>query len=255
MEILAVLLGTVLFACVIWLTSELVQSHRIEKQLEEIKSAYIQEKFIEEENAEDLAEFYVPAKTIDWKALREINEDIYAWITVPGTVIDYPVLQHAEEMDYYLNHNLDGSRGYPGCIYTQPINAKEWDDPHTVLYGHNMKDGTMFDGLHQYEDSLFFEENPYIYIYSEGCIRVYQIFAAYEFSNEHLLLNFDTKNPETYSSYLREIFQRDGKNDNINKEIEVTAEDKIITLSTCITNKKANRYLVQAVLVAESTNK
>lgn len=274
--ILTLIFGILFLACVIWLVVYFVQGRKAEAQLDELKDAYVQENIPEEEPEEPapeepgleqeevvvepepeevdpLAEFDVPEKIIDWVALQEENADIYAWITVPGTVIDYPVLQHSEELDYYLNHNLDGSSGYPGCIYTQMLNSKEWDDPQTVLYGHNMKNGTMFAGLHQYEDSLFFEENPYVYIYTEDCVRVYQIFAAYEFSSAHLLLSFDTKNPETFSAYLEGIFQRDGLNDNFNRELEVTAEDKIITLSTCISNKPDNRYLVQAMLVAEGT--
>lgn len=291
--ILAIIFGNLFIACVVWLITYLVQSQRAEAQLEELKDAYVQEILVDEVPMEEdpekalegtsegaldetlqeeadltkeaeepeqeeetdgaLAEYDVPEKIIDWAALQEENADIYAWITVPGTVIDYPVLQHSEELDYYLNHNLDGSSGYPGCIYTQMMNSKEWDDPQTVLYGHNMKNGTMFAGLHQYEDSLFFEENPYVYIYSEDCVRVYRIFAAYEFSSAHLLLTFDTKNPETFEAYLGGIFQRDGLGDNFNRELEVTAEDKILTLSTCITNKPDNRYLVQAVLVAEGT--
>lgn len=279
--ILTVIFALITAVCIGWIVIYLIQTHNAQKKLDELKENYVQEIAVEEdggmnqseteveeqvkeepsdegepkqnEEGNSLAEYDVWTKDIDWSALAEENADIYAWITVPGTVIDYPVLQHSEQLDYYLNHNLDKSSGYPGCIYTQSLNSKEWDDPQTVLYGHNMKNGTMFAGLHNYEDSVFFEENPYVYIYTENYVRVYQIFASYEFTSAHLLLSFDTKNPETFGAYLDGVFQRDGLKDNFNRELEVTAEDKIITLSTCISNKPDNRYLVQAVLVAEGT--
>ena len=84
---------------------------------------------------------------VDWEGLREVNTDVYAWITVPGTVIDYPILQHATDNTYYLYYNIDGSYGYPGCIYTENLNSKDFTDNNTVIYGHNMKDGTMFTDL------------------------------------------------------------------------------------------------------------
>lgn len=278
--ILTVLFALAATACIIWIAAYMIQNRNAQKQLDELMEAAVQEEAvteitetveepeIEEEIVEEtveepevtepevpewITEYNVPEKDIDWAALTEANPHIYSWITVPGTVIDYPVLQHPDELDYYLNHNIDGSSGYPGCIYSQTLNSKEWDDPNTVLYGHNMKNGTMFAGLHLFEDYKFFEENRYVYVYSENYVRVYEIFAAYEFSNAHLLLCFDTKNPEIFGAYLGGVFEHDGLNDNINREIEVTAEDKILTLSTCITNKPNNRYLVQAVLVEEGT--
>lgn len=198
-----------------------------------------------------LENFDVPDKTIDFAALQEENPDIYAWITVPGTVIDYPIVQHPKQVDYYLDHNLDGSRGYPGCIYTEMYNSTDWEDPNTIIYGHNMKNGTMFANLHYYEDTEFFQDNPYVYIYTEDMVRVYRIFGAYEFSNAHLMLNFDFNDPDIFTQYLDGIFALNGLHDNFNRDLKITAEDKIITLATCISNKADRRWLVQAVLVAE----
>ncbi len=280
--ILTVVFAVVATACVILMTVHLVQGRNAQKQNEELRENVVQEEtvtentdivavepeaeteenqaeveqapeIIEQEETEWIAEYNVPDKDIDWTELSEINPHVYAWLTVPGTTVDYPVVQHPDELDYYLKHNIDGSSGYPGCIYSQILNSKEWDDPMTVLYGHNMRNGTMFASLHLFEDSKFFEENRYVYIYSENYVRVYEIFAAYEFSNAHLLMSFDTKNSENFSAYLGGVFEHDGLNDNINREIEVTAGDKILTLSTCITNKPDSRYLVQAVLVEEGT--
>lgn len=191
-------------------------------------------------------------KEIDFADLQEnTNADIYAWIYIPDSMIDYPVLQHPTDNLYYLTHNLDGSEGYPGCIYSENYNAKNFSDPNTVLYGHNMKKGTMFAGLHKFEDSQYFEEHPYVYIYTPEKLLVYEIFAAYEYTNEHLLYNYDFTNEVIFQNYLDDILDMRSMNCNYREDVEVTAENKILTLSTCISTKPDNRYLVQGVLINE----
>ena len=151
----------------------------------------------------------VPEKNIDFDAMhKEISEDIYAWIYIPNTHIDYPVFQHPTDNSYYLEHNIDGSEGYTGCIYTENYNSKDFSDPHTVIYGHNMRDTTMFSDLHLYEDEEFFENNRYVYIYTEDMVYVYKIFAAYQTNNAHQLLNYDFSNKSVVKSYLENTVLR-----------------------------------------------
>ena len=195
----------------------------------------------------------IPDKNIDWDALHEENEDIYAWITVTDTTVDYPVLQHPTNNEYYLNKNLDGSTGYPGCIYTENYNAKDFSDKNTVLYGHNLKDKTMFSSLHNYEDEETFAKDQYIFVWTESDLYVYRVFAAYEFNANHLLLNYDYSNEYVYEQYLKDIYSVADKDygvANVNEDIEVTKEDRIITLSTCTADHNSNqRFLVVGVLV------
>lgn len=185
---------------------------------------------------------------VDFGGMWKTNKDVYAWITVPGTVIDYPVLQHATDNTYYLNYNIDGSYGYPGCIYTENLNTKEFTDNNTVIYGHNMKNGTMFAGLHKFEDSTFFEEHTKVYIYTPEQELTYTIFAAYVYDDRHLLYSFDFANKDVYANYLETVKGMRSMNALIREDVEVTAEDKIITLVTCIGNQPSKRLLVQAVL-------
>lgn len=208
----------------------------------------IQEEAVPEDILKKLG-IEIPEKNIDFAALKEENEDIYAWIYIPGTEIDYPVLQHPTDDSYYLEHNLDGSKGYPGCIYTETVNSRDFTDPNTVLYGHNMKDGSMFAALHNYEDSQVFEENPYIFIYTPEKTFVYQIFAAYKYNAIHLIYNFDLSNREIFQNYLDQIFETREMGANIWKDISVNAENHIVTLSTCISGEKNKRFLVQGVLL------
>ncbi len=187
---------------------------------------------------------------IDFAYLKTLNEDIYAWITVPGTVIDYPVLQHPTDDAYYLHHNLDGSYGYPGCIYTESLNAKNFTDPNTVIYGHNMKAGTMFAQLHEFEDRDFFDANREVLVYLPKKTLRYEIFAAYVYDDRHLLYSFDFSDQEVYASYLKSIYDIRDMSANIDKGITVTEENKIITLVTCMAGEAnaEKRLLVQAVL-------
>lgn len=199
---------------------------------------------------EERPDYGIGGKTVDIAALQEeVNEHIYAWISVPGTVIDYPVLQHPDEMDYYLKHNLDGTTGLPGGIYSQLINSKDWTDPNTLLYGHNMRNGTMFAGLHKFEDQDFFDENRYIHIYTEdGEILVYEIFAAYVTDDRHQLMFWNLNTEDGFRSYLDAIPGHTGKGCHFREGLEPTTEDKLLTLSTCVSNQASRRYLVQGVL-------
>ncbi len=185
---------------------------------------------------------------VDFEGMWKVNPDVYAWITVPGTVIDYPVLQHPTDNTYYLNYNIDGSYGYPGCIYTETMNAKDFSDNNTVIYGHNMKNGTMFSDLHKFEDSAFFEKNDRIIIYMPEQELEYTIFAAYVYDDRHLLYSFNFADRAVYANYLETVQNMRDMNANIREDITVTAENKIITLVTCIGDQPEKRLLVQAVL-------
>lgn len=192
----------------------------------------------------------VPNKNLDWDKLHEENADIYAWIYVPDTTVDYPVLQHPEDNAFYLDHNMDGSKGYPGCIYTENYNSKDFTDNNTVLYGHNLKDKTMFSSLHNFEDATFVNEDHYVYVYTEEKVFVYKIFGAYERDAMHLLANEDLSNEYVYERYLNSISQVDSRIKNIRQDVEVTAKDRIITLSTCTFDHNSElRFLVQGVLL------
>lgn len=185
---------------------------------------------------------------VKFDELQSVNPDVYAWITIPGTEIDYPILQHASDNSYYLMHNIDGSYGYPGCIYTENLNSKDFTDNNTVIYGHNMKNGSMFAQLHKYEDPDFFDANREVLIYLPNEVLHYTIFAAHIYDDRHLLYSFDFTDPEVYQKYLDSIFSIRDMSANIDKDMTVTTDDQIITLVTCIGSQPNNRLLVQAVL-------
>lgn len=200
-----------------------------------------------EEEVQYVLEVEIPDLQLDWEKLEKENDDIYAWIYIPNTKVDYPVLQHDTDDSYYLKYNIDGTKGYPGCIYTEKKNEKDFSDRNTVLYGHNMKNGTMFASLHKFEDNVFFEENKYIFIYTPQKTFVYEIFGAYEFSDKHLLYNYDYETDEGFEEYLEEIKGIRGMNAHM-RSVKLNTDSKIVTLCTCIKGKDNKRYLVQGVL-------
>ena len=216
--------------------------------LKEIQSiAYDTDK---ESTPSDSTDNYIETP-VNFTELQKQNPDIYAWINIPGTVIDYPILRSDDDNSYYLEHTVDGKRSAYGSIYTEYYNDKEFGDFNTLIYGHNMKNGTMFGSLKKYRDRTFFEENQYINIYMPGRIMKYRIFAAYVYDDRHILLSFDFDEAEVRSSYLDMIFSTREMSANIDNSVKVTEDDKIITLSTCTSNDE-ERYLVQAVLEEDS---
>lgn len=186
---------------------------------------------------------------IDFKELTAINKDIYAWIRIPNTKIDYPILQKAGDDSFYLKHDIYKQPRLAGSIYTEDCNKKDFSDPNTVIYGHNMRNLTMFQNLHLFADKDFFDENPYVYIYTPDQILVYEIFASYTYDDRHIMNSFDFSDPKIYEQYLQNIFAVRAMDKNLREDIIVTGEDKIITMATCIGGKTDARYLVQAVLV------
>ncbi len=189
---------------------------------------------------------------VDFTQLKELNQDAYAWIKIPGTNIDYPILQKEDgDQSYYLNTTLTGVEGYPGSIYTENCNTKDFQDLNTIIYGHDLIDGTMFSELHKYADQNFMDTNPYVYIYTPDKMLKYQIFAAVVFDDRHLMLSFDFDNPSSYQLFLDEIYDLRDMQSVVNTDIPVSTESRIITMSTCIAEKPDNRWLVGAVLVDE----
>ena len=215
------------------------------KEIKEKAKSKTQEEVVDEPEDEP----YV--SPIDFEELWKTNEEIYAWIQIPGTEIDYPIAQRADDDAYYLNHTIEGTEGLPGSIYTEAVNSKDFTDFNTVIYGHNMKNGTMFAGLHKYEDKEFLEKNPYVYIYLPDKTLKYQIFAAVVFDDRHIMHNFRYDTPEGRLGFLSEIEGVRTMESTYDDSVEVGVDSNIITLATCIGGQPDNRWLVEAVLIED----
>ena len=201
------------------------------------------------------SEVELPDNPIDFKKLKKKNSDIYAWIKIPGTSVDYAVLQsYADDDNFYLNHDEDKNWSAYGSIYTQRANSTDFSDRNTVIYGHNMLNGSMFASLHKFREKEFFDENKYIYIYTPNHILKYKIFAAYKYDDRHILNSFDFDDDKVWREYLDFVENPKSVIKNT-RDVELKLTDKIITLSTCIGNEDTARYLVQGVLIKDVETK
>ena len=180
-----------------------------------------------------------------------LNDEVYAWIEVPGTVINYAVVQSATDDLFYINHAVDKSYFSGGSIFSQRYNTTTFQDSMTVLYGHNSRSQAMFAQLNNFADASFFEQNQSIYIYTPEKVYEYQIFAAYPHSSDHLLLCNDFNDPDQFAAYFDSL--ADGVNCNYRRDLFPQFGDKVLTLSTCYRQNRTQRFLVQGVLTQEYT--
>lgn len=182
---------------------------------------------------------------MDFTPLWKENPDIIGWIRIDGTIIDYPVLMSGDdkEEDYYLEHNLDGSEGFPACIYVQRDNSKDFSDPVTVFYGHNLKDGTMFTPLHGYEGGAMIDEAPEITLFTPGQTFKYRIIAVKIFDDSFLLGRYDYFYEDgKLSEFLSDMTNTSDPRDW--SDPPVTQAKNYIVLSTCTNTDPDERLLV-----------
>jgi len=187
------------------------------------------------------------AGVIDFEEWQSRNEDIYSWIYIPDTRVNHPIVQSKTDDKYYLNHDIDGNATIAASIFTERRNTTSFSDYNTLIYGHNMKNGTMFADILKYRDSEFFENHREVYIYTPERAYKYRIFAAYVNDNNHVLYANDFSTEQGFQTYLDMIRS---KTDGIfDKSFEIKTSNRIITLSTC-TASRSERFLIQAVLAA-----
>ena len=182
---------------------------------------------------------------IDLETLRKTNPDVVGWIAIPGTQLSYPLMQ-GEDNAYYLKYTWEKDWSPLGSIYMDYRNSDDMSDFNSIIYGHRMSDGSMFNCLRHYKNQSYWVEHPSIYIVTDEGILRYDVFAAYE---------ADAVNGSTYRLGLKEP---SGQQAYINYcsrrslvESSVTPEpgDHIINLSTCVSMgaQYDTRWVVQAV--------
>ena len=179
---------------------------------------------------------------VNFDALWEINRDIVAWVHVPDTVVDYPIAQ-SQDNDYYLYRLPDGTYNGAGTLFLDYRCSDDFTDFVSVIYGHNMKNDTMFGQLTSYKKQSYYEAHPVLYLLTpKGDYRV-ELFAGYTTSSDS----------QTY----RLIYAQDEKAAFINRakqvsdfqtDVEVTDLDRLLILSTCAYEYKNARYVVIGVL-------
>ena len=211
----------------------------------------------------------LPDNPADFAGYWEINPDVIGCIYIPmnreGDDFDYdirlPILQArlADDDNFYLHHNLNREYQFSGELYTQKKNAKDFSDRVTVVYGHNMLNpkarDTRFTNLLDFRSKAFFESHDVFYIYTPGHILTYTIVTATAFDTRHILNNFDFKDDSVYEEWINNyVLNPRSMGAHAREGTEVTVDDKIVILSTCM-DRGARRYLVEGVLINDEPTK
>lgn len=180
-----------------------------------------------------------------YNSLKEKNEDYAFWITVDNTNIDYPVVQTTNNSTY-LKTGFNKKKSSSGAIFMDTLN-NFMTDKNIVLYGHNMKNKTMFNNLTKFKDRDFFNKNNKITIKNtnNGKEYIYEVFSVYHTDNKFDYNTVVFNDSYTFESYLNDIKEKS----MFKKNIEVTPKDKILTLSTCSYEFKGAKTNVHAKLV------
>lgn len=187
---------------------------------------------------------------IDFAALRQKNPDIYAWIQIPGTEIDYPILQREGGDAFYIDHDSDGDYSPAGALFTESTyNGTDFEDPVTIIYGHYMRSGTMFGTLQaNYSEAESFEAHRQITVYLPERELNFTVFAAVPYDSRHILYNYNFESTRMYRAFLDSIYEVRAIGANFAEDTDVTEEDRLLILSTCLAGDNTRRYLVLAKL-------
>lgn len=171
---------------------------------------------------------------INFEELKQKNSDTVAWLKVENTNIEFPLVQ-ANNNSYYLTHNFDKKYNVAGWIFVDYKNKLDGTDRNIVVYGHNMKDNSMFGSLKDVITEEWYnnEENKYITFVTENDYQTYQVFSVYQIKTEDYYIKTEFKNNE-FTEFIDTITKRSKKDFGIN----VSKEDTILTLSTCANNNK-----------------
>ena len=189
----------------------------------ELEEAEERKELKSNENREDF-----PEMEVDFKALREKNPDTVGWLYVGSCGISYPIVQ-GEDNDYYMNHTFEGTVNSSGAIIMDYRDDKYLKDWNTFIYGHNMKNGSMFGSLKKLlKDETLYDSDPYIYVYLPGYIYRYKIFSYYKDKpDSKMYWTADTL--QEYRHYIRDALSLSVRD----LGVETSEENNMVTLVTC----------------------
>ena len=180
----------------------------------------------------------------EFEALYNMNSDLIGWLTIPGVAVDYPVVHTPDDPEYYLRRNFDKKRQTRGCLFLDGAADPRKPSQNLTVYGHRMRDGTMFGQLEKYKKKEFWEQNRYIYFDTLTQKGTYEIVACFKTSGSHGFayhLFVDGNEPEFYDfmAKVKELAMYD-------TGVEAAYGDQLLTLSTCDYSLSNGRFVVVA---------
>ncbi len=229
-----------------------IEYHKSEQAYGDASKTYVQEtQKIEEssvmtEEVKSDNNIWWNEASVEMETLTEEYPNVIGWIYFENEDISYPIMYSGDNTKY-LNTSYDGEKARAGAIFLDGESTPDFSDPHSLIYGHNMRDMTMFGKLRFYKtDASYYDEHQYFQIFTKDGVYRYQIFAYEEVPDSHDVFWVYGKDPEGMWDMLQDIeggsYRQTG--------IEATESDHVITLATC-TSKEDRRLIVSALRTDE----
>lgn len=181
--------------------------------------------------------------SIDLTTLRQVNPDVLGWISIPETKVSYPLLQGTDNQ-FYLNHAWDKTNNSVGSIYLEAQCNPDFSDFNTLIYGHRMKDSSMFGSLKHYQDQDYLDAHPQIIITDDTGTKRYQIYSAFEAEIDASVYLIGTLSKTEKQAIIDYTLEKNV----LASEITPTTEDQLITLCTCTNHGYESQWVVLGVL-------
>ena len=179
---------------------------------------------------------------VDFNALELINPDLVGWLYCPDTVISYPVVQ-GEDNTYYLKHLFDGTQNSAGCLFLDS-RCEGLAGANSVIYGHHMKNGTLFAALEHYQDPAYYEDHPSMYLLTPEGTLVIELFSAYVTAAEGEAWQLSFSTEEEFGSWLEQAQERSC----FESDVTPRTTDRVITLSTCDYSYEDARFVCHGII-------
>lgn len=188
----------------------------------------------------------VSKSSINWDYLKAQNPNAAAWITLPDSVIDYPVT-YALDNSYYLNHLFDGTENYAGCVFIDYNNSRDFKDKNTVMYAHYMKngEGRMFTALNNYVDQSYYDGHKTIIIDTPTALYHMEVVAGIETTGSSNYIQLSFASSAGFLDYVKGFVDQS----TFQSDVTVGEGDQLITLSTCSPKQYDGRYVLIGKLV------
>ena len=187
-----------------------------------------------------------PSPQIDFDSLRAVNPEVVGWLTINGTNIDYPVAQHSDN-DYYLHHLFTGEWNSSGCLLMDCHNQADFSGGHTIIYGHHMDNGSMFQNLMGYKGQPFFDEHPTARLITPDRSYIVEFFAGYVADVNSDAWRLDFISDRDFADWLAAALERS----LFESSVIPTATDNVVTLSTCSYEFYNARFVLHGRLISD----
>ncbi len=185
-----------------------------------------------------------PPLQVDFEGLRAVNADIAGWIYCEDTPINYPVVL-GEDDEFYLHHGFEGEESRSGAIFIEAQNRPGFVDSNTIIYGHHMKNGSMFAVLGKYADQGFYEEHPVMWLLTPEQDYKIIVFSGYTAPAVSEAYTIFQGPGEEFDAYLEKALE----SSDFQADLELDREARYVLLSTCAYNFKDARYVLHGLLV------